>query len=74
MTVEWKDVVVLLQQVIVPIIGYSAYALRGILRELRAMNGRLGKVEQWTVDHERSDDRALTRIDAALNRLESRPR
>ena len=46
-----------LQAIIVPIIGYGIFILRGIHHELRRLNGRMIAMEQWRLDHEASDTR-----------------
>lgn len=50
---EWAGI---FRALALPAIGYVAYVVRDIRNELRAINGRLGRMEQWREDHEKRDD------------------
>ena len=56
-----------LQTIVVPIVGYGAFMLKGIRDEFRKLNGRLGRLEQWKEDHVEQTHEALQRD---LDRLE----
>lgn len=46
-----------------PAIGYVAYVVRDIRNELRRINGRLGRMEQWRDDHEKHDDNRFSQLE-----------
>ena len=52
------------QCLISPVIGYGVYVLTGIRGELRTLNGRMIRMEQWKTDHEDSDNRRLAKLEA----------
>jgi len=57
---EWVNTI---QALVVPVLGYLAYVLRSILTELRTMNSRIIKLEQWQLDHTVDDERRLHRLE-----------
>ena len=68
----WQDVDRLLrviQTLVLPVVGYGVVVLRGIWSELAKMNARVGKVEIWTQEHEKSDLREFGAIRRELDHL-----
>jgi hypothetical protein len=53
----WTDTLLrLTETLLVPLLGYGAYVLRGIRNELRSLNGRLIHMEAWRDQHDKQDD------------------
>ena len=48
--------IALLNGVILILIGWVGVSVRAIFQQLRNMNGRLGKMEEWGRGHEKLDD------------------
>jgi hypothetical protein len=59
--ISFSDVIDIIDKLVVPLIGWVAWEIRNVNMQLRVMNGRLGKVEQWAEDHDEHD---RTRFDA----------
>lgn len=63
---RWELWLEIMRLVIVPITGYLAYLLRGILIELHDLNSRIIRLEQWQIDHTRDEERRVTRLEAYI--------
>lgn len=61
----------ILRTLIVPGIGYLLFTSRRILNELRNLNGRLIRQEQWRVDHDRSDTQRFRQMEQQIDRIHS---
>ena len=59
---DLRDVLDLLDKLVLPLIGYGAWVLRDIRDHLRILNGRLTRAEQWGVDHEKQDEERFTML------------
>jgi hypothetical protein len=64
--IGFKEFLDLFNALVVPAIGYGAYVLRDIRDNLRTLNGRVGKSEQWQHDH---DARDIERFDSLRDDL-----
>lgn len=62
----------ILRTLVVPGIGYLLVLSRRILHELRNLNGRVIRQEQWRDDHDRSDDQMFRQIRDDIDRLYDR--
>jgi TolA-binding protein len=67
-----SDLAGLFERLVVPILGYGAYILRDIRNQLRAMNGRLMKMEEWRELHHEQDERFHQETAARVTYLERR--
>jgi len=45
----------LVNTILIPLVGMVILRAQNILKELRLLNGRVGRLEQWTADHEKRD-------------------
>lgn len=45
-----------LQFIVIPLLWYMVSVLKGIRDELHTINVRMAGMEQWRIDHDRSDD------------------
>lgn len=69
---EWQ-VLVDAFRILAPVLGgYAVYLLKGILKELRLLNDRVVKIEDWQKAHDEMDDlrfaNAQRQLDALANR------
>lgn len=66
---EISKVMPIVQTIGIPLLGYGAYLLRDIRDELRRLNGRVVRLEQWREDHEIFADRARAEINREFDRI-----
>ena len=66
---EWLG---LLQGLLVPVLGYGAWILRDIRNQLRTLNGRMIKIEEWRELHDKQDDERHRDLTTQLGRLSDR--
>lgn len=45
----------IVQIIVLPVLGYVTFVLRDIRSNLNKLNGRVGKLEEWTRGHEKLD-------------------
>lgn len=65
----FRSLLGIIDKLIVPILGYVAYVQREIRNELRALNGRMIKQEQWSHDHDKLDTERFMGLKRELERL-----
>lgn len=46
--------------------------VKRVLTQVHAINGRVGRVEQWTQDHERHDEQRIAEIRADIRAMRAR--
>lgn len=54
----------------IPVIAAVAYYVRDISKQLRAMNGRIIKLESWTKAHEKTDDERFSVTKRELDQIQ----
>ena len=69
---EARDWLGLLQGLLVPVLGYGAWILRDIRNQLRTLNGRMIKIEEWRGAHDKQDDERHEDLTAHVDRLSDR--
>lgn len=67
--IDWNLGLNVAQTLLVPIFGFGTYVLRGINQELRKLNGRVIRMEQWQKDHESHDKDRFDGIHESLKGL-----
>lgn len=67
-----KDLVPVIQIIAVPLLGYGAKVLQDIRRELRQMNGRITRLEEWKEGHEKFSSTIIEQFQREFNRLNRR--
>ena len=58
-----------LDSLVVPLLGYGLFVMRGIREELRKLNGRVIRIEQWSHDHDEADEKAFAQIRRDLDKI-----
>lgn len=75
----WDLIVVALATIVGTLVGWAIKLLReiktgvsGVETQLRTVNGRLSRTEQWTDDHDALCDERARRFESDIKRLEAR--
>jgi len=63
---SFSDIMQFVQVFLIPLLGYAAWVLRDINEQLKALNGRIIRVETWKEGHEKLDDTRFGTVKAAL--------
>lgn len=62
----FQDIMQIVQVFLIPLLAYCAWVLRDINNQLRALNGRIIRVESWKEGHEKLDDTRFEAISVIL--------
>jgi hypothetical protein len=72
---HWLQVTeLILQYAVAPMLGLVAYYMRGMAHEMRQMNGRLLKLEEWRSYHDKQDDERHDRLEQYIHDVDLRGR
>lgn len=66
------DVINVIDKLILPIVAYGTFILRDIRHELRELNGRMIKMEEWQGMHEKLDDERYYNLTSRIDNISPR--